>query len=59
MRTRNCRLEVRFTESELASLAAKAEKAGLSKGEFVRQAVQGVEVREAPSADVRRLIWQV
>lgn len=59
MRKRNCRLEVRFSDGELASLAAKAEKAGLSKGEFVRQAVQGVEVREAPTADVRRLIWEV
>ncbi len=59
MRKRNCRLEVCFTNAELAALTRKARKSNLSKGGFIRCAVKNTEVKEAPSADVLLLIREV
>lgn len=59
MARRNCRFEVRLTKDEYYDLTKKARKAGLSTGAFVRMAVAGHVVREAPSADVPVLIREV
>ena len=59
LRKRNCRLEVRFTKDELFDLTKKARKAHLSMGGFVRRAVSDLEVKEAPPADVPKLIFEV
>ena len=59
MAVRNQRVEVRLTRDEHAALMKKARKAGLSTGAFVRMAVAGKEVREAPSVDVPLLIREV
>ena len=59
MRKRNCRVEVCFTKDELYDLTKKARKARLSIGGFIRRAVRGIEVREAPPADVPILIQEV
>lgn len=59
MSNKNCRLEIRLSKSELYDLTKKARKAGLSNGAFVRRAVQGLDVKEAPSADVSRLITEL
>ena len=59
MSNKNCRLEIRLSKSELYDLTKKARKAGLSNGAFVRRAVQGLDVKEAPSADVPRLITEL
>lgn len=56
---KNCRLEIRLTKDELYDLTKKARRAGLSKGAFVRRAVNGTEVKEAPSADVPHLISEL
>ena len=56
---RNCRFEVRLSKSEFEGLSKKAKKAGLSAGAFVRKAIAGTEVREAPDADVGRLIMEM
>ena len=59
MAKRNCRFEVRLTKDEYYDLTKKARKAGLTTGAFVRMAVAGQEVREAPSADVPVLIREI
>ena len=52
----NSRFELRLTKAERELLAAKAKKAGISSGEFVRKIICDTEVREAPSADVKELL---
>lgn len=59
MKKRNCRFEVRFTKDELSDLTKKARKARLTNAAFIRRAVCGAEVREAPPADVPALIQEV
>jgi len=59
MARRNCRFEVRLTKDEYYDLTKKARKAGLTTGAFVRMAVAGQVIREAPSADVPELIREV
>ena len=59
MARRNCRFEVRLTKDEYYDLTKKARKAGLTTGAFVRMAVAGQVIREAPSADVPDLIREV
>ena len=59
MAKRNCRFEVRLTKDEYYDLTKKARKAWLTTGAFVRMAVAGQEIREAPSADVPVLIREV
>ena len=59
MARRNCRFEVRLTKDEYYDLTRKARKAGLTTGAFVRMAVAGQVIREAPSADVPELIREV
>ena len=59
MKKRNCRFEVRFTKDELSDLTKKARKARLTNAAFIRCAVCGAEVREAPPADVPLLIGEV
>ena len=59
MAKRNCRFEVRLTKDEYYDLTKKARKAGLSTGAFVRLAVAGQKIHEAPSADVPILIQEV
>ena len=59
MSKRNCRFEVRLTREEYYDLTKKARKAGLTTGAFVRMAVAGQEIREAPNADLPRLIREV
>lgn len=59
MRKRDCRVEVCFTKDELYDLTKKAKKSRLSVGGFVRAAVRGMEVKEAPPADLPMLIREL
>ena len=56
---RNCRFEVRLSKEEYSNLTRKARCAGLTAGAFVRKAIAEKEIREAPPADVPRLIREV
>jgi len=56
---RNCRFEIRLTKDEYYDLTRKARKAGMSTASFVRMAIAGKDVMEAPSADVPLLIREV
>lgn len=53
---KDSRFELRLTKAERELLAAKAKKAGISSGEFVRKIICDTEVREAPTADVKELL---
>lgn len=59
MRKRSRRVEVCFTENEFLDMMEKAQKAHLSAGGFIRRAVKGLEVKEAPSVDVLALIREI
>ena len=59
MKKRNCRFEIRFTKDELSDLTKKARKARLTNAAFIRCAVRGTTVKEAPPADVPVLIREV
>ena len=50
------RFELRLSKAERELLAAKAKKAGMSCGEFLRKTICEKEIREAPSADVKELL---
>ena len=50
---------MRLTKDEYYDLTKKARKAGMSTASFVRMAIAGKDVMEAPSADVPLLIREV
>ena len=50
---------MRLTKDEFYDLTKKARKAGMSTASFVRMAIAGKDVMEAPSADVPLLIREV
>lgn len=59
MRKRNCRVEIYLTKDELEALTKKVRKTKLSREKFCRCALNDVEVKEAPPADVPMLIREV
>ena len=59
MKKRPCEIKIRFTQAELDSLNEQARKAGISREQFCRNAIQGVTIRENPPADLHKLIWEI
>ena len=55
-RTRPIRMNVYFTREELAALQAKADEAGLPKGEFIRRLIAGKEIKAVPPEEARDLL---
>ena len=55
-RSRPIRMNVYFTSEELAALQAKADQAGLSKGEFIRRLIAGKEIKAVPPEEARDLL---
>ena len=56
MAVRNCRFELRLSQEELNDLTEKADRAGISKADFVRKTIKGKTIKEAPPVDVPLLI---
>lgn len=56
---RNCSMLLRFSKAELDALTKKARKTKLSREGYCRAVLNGSEVKEAPSADVPKLIYEV
>ena len=50
---------LRFTKAEMDTLTKKSRRAGLSREGYRRRILNGVEVKEAPPADVPMLIREV
>ena len=59
MKKRTHGMLVFSTEDEFNALREKAKQAGLSGSEFVRRAVAGKEVKQAPTADIPILIRDI
>lgn len=56
---RDCRLQVRLTQKELDMLNRKARTARITTSAFVRSAISGTEVYEAPTVDVMLLLREL
>ena len=59
MKTRTKEMHLRLTPEEKETLTEKAKLARLSREEFCRRILNGATVKEAPSVDVRQLLWQM
>ena len=59
MKKRIHEIKIRFSPDELASLNEQVKKAGISREQFCRNAIQGVAIRENPPANLHKLIWEI
>lgn len=59
MRKRTHEIKIRLTAEELADLNAKVKETLYSREEFCRSAITGMEVKQAPSADIPILIREI
>ena len=59
MKKRIQEIKIRFSPDELATLNEQVKKAGISREQFCRNAIQGVAIRENPPADLHKLIWEI
>ena len=56
---RTLEMKIRFTRAELDALTKKARKTNYSREGFARAVLNGVEVKEAPSADALLLLREL
>ena len=56
---RTLEMKIRFTRAELDALTKKARKTNYSREGFSRAVLNGVEVKEAPSADALLLLREL
>ena len=56
---KDCRFQVRLTQKELNMLNRKARTARTTTSAFVRSAISGTEVYEAPTVDVMLLLREL
>ena len=59
MRSRTNRINVWLSDEELADLNEKVHRVRGSRERFIRQCISGAVIREAPSVDVPKLIYEV
>ena len=59
MRSRTNRINVWLSDEELADLNEKVSRVRGSRERFIRQCINGAVIREPPSVDVPRLIYEV
>ena len=59
MKKRIHEIKIRFSPVEFATLNEQVKKAGISREQFCRNAIQGVAIRENPPADLYKLIWEI
>lgn len=59
MHSRTNQIIIRLSDEELADLNEKAGRVGGSREQFIRQCISGAVIKEAPSVNVPRLIWEV
>lgn len=56
---RNCGMLIRFTKAEMAALTEKAGKTNYSRESFCRAVLNGIEVKQAPSADTVQILREL
>ena len=59
MKKRIHEIKIRFSPDDLATLSEQVKRAGISREQFCRNAIQGVAIRENPPADLHKLIWEI
>ena len=59
MRSRTNQIIIRLSDEELANLNEKAGRVRGSREQFIRQCISGAVIKDAPSVNVPKLIWEV
>ena len=59
MRTRNHRVVFYLNDREFEAFEEKAKRSSRSREAFIRRAMQEVQIKELPPADLYKLIWEI
>ena len=59
MRTRNHRVVFYLNDKEFEAFEEKAKRSSRSREAFIRRAIQEVQIKELPPADLYKLIWEI
>ena len=59
MRTRNHRVVFYLNDKEFEAFEQKAKRSSRSREAFIRRAIQEVQIKELPPADLHKLIWEI
>ena len=59
MRTRNHRVVFYLNDKEFEAFEEKAKRSSRSREAFIRRAIQEVQIKELPPADLHKLIWEL
>ena len=59
MRTRNHRVVFYLNDREFEAFEEKAKRSSRSREAFIRRAIQEVQIKELPPADLYKLIWEI
>ena len=59
MRTRNHRVVFYLNDKEFEAFEEKAKRSSRLWESFIRRAIQEVQIKELPPADLHKLIWEI
>ena len=59
MRTRNHRVVFYLNDREFDAFEEKAKRSSRSREAFIRKAIEDVQIKELPPADLHELIWEI
>ena len=59
MRTRNHRVVFYLNDKEFEAFEQKAKRSSRSREAFIRKAIEDVQIKELPPADLHKLIWEI
>ena len=59
MRKRNHRVVFYLNDKEFEAFEQKAKRSSRSREAFIRMAIQEVQIKELPPADLHKLIWEI
>ena len=59
MRTRNHRVVFYLNDREFKAFEEKAKRSSRSREAFIRKAIEDVQIKELPPADLHKLIWEI
>ena len=59
MRKRNHRVVFYLNDKEFDAFEQKAKRSSRSREAFIRKAIEDVQIKELPPADLHKLIWEL
>ena len=59
MRKRNHRVVFYLNDKEFEAFEQKAKRSSRSREAFIRKAIEDVQIKELPPADLHKLIWEI